>query len=272
MADELSSILQNNSEKLSSTHPEDAHSAASSDLDSADGKYSPEPPSDKMASVLPPSANYHIPAHTVDANTGPKGVIADARSFERAKWQGWRSRKSPAPKSGGKESPPRRRWHEKTGSSEGSAEDDDEDFMQRWRNNRLTELKTTGEVRNRRQSPSMRQFGRMETVDAVGYLDAVEKVGPDTVVVVCIYDDQSEVSRIIESHLGSLAQKHVTTRFVRLHYSEAEMDVASVPAVLAYKQGDLFANLVSIIDELPSDETVSVELLETFLKRHSVLE
>ncbi|KAI9747852.1 MAG: hypothetical protein M4579_007374 [Chaenotheca gracillima] len=274
MADEFASMI-NQTEKLSS-HPEDTHSAHSSDLDSTD---EPNPSTstaaastDPMASVLSPPSTYQIPSHTAHANTGPKGVIADARSFARAKREGWRARRSPAPQQ--QSTSPGRPWYdEKRGSSEGSEEDDDEEFMQRWRNNRLAELRVTGDqVRNRRQSPSMREYGSMQTVDAVGYLDAVEKVGRDTTVVVCIYDDRSEVSHIIESHLASLARKHVLTRFVKLHYAEAEMDVVSVPAVLAYKRGELFANLVSIIDELPSDSPISDEVLETFLRRHAVLD
>lgn len=71
-------------------------------------------------------------------------------------------------------------------------DDNDEEFMQRWRNERLSELRSTSghQPRSRRQSPSMRRYGRVETVDAVGYLDAIEKVAKETIVVVCIYDDE----------------------------------------------------------------------------------
>ena len=44
--------------------------------------------------------------------------------------------------------------------------------------------------RTRRQSPSKRRYGYVTTVDAIGYLDAVEKVAVDTIVVVCIYDEE----------------------------------------------------------------------------------
>ena len=33
-------------------------------------------------------------------------------------------------------------------------------------------------------------FGRLDTVDALGYLDAIEKVGRETVVVVFVYDHE----------------------------------------------------------------------------------
>jgi len=36
----------------------------------------------------------------------------------------------------------------------------------------------------------VRLFGRLDTVDAMGYLDAIEKVGRETVVVVFVYDHE----------------------------------------------------------------------------------
>lgn len=77
---------------------------------------------------------------------------------------------------------------------------------------------------------------------------------------------QSEVSAQVESHLTVLATKHTTTRFVRLHYLEAEMDAASIPAILAYKQGDLVANLVAVVNEIPSDKRLSVGSLEDVMR------
>ena len=43
------------------------------------------------------------------------------------------------------------------------------------------------------------------------------------------------------------------------------MDPVSVPAVLAYKNGDLIANLVSVIDEVPAGRDVSARSLESVL-------
>lgn len=42
----------------------------------------------------------------------------------------------------------------------------------------------------RRVSPNKKTYGRVDVVDANGYLDAVERVTSDTVVVVCIYDPE----------------------------------------------------------------------------------
>ena len=58
----------------------------------------------------------------------------------------------------------------------------------------------------------------------------------------------------------------MTTRFIKLHYLDAEMDEACVPAILAYKEGELFANLVAVVDEIPRDRTLSVGSLEGVLR------
>ena len=198
-ADEAAALFSH-SGKLT-THPEDARSRTPSEPDSDAELNNNNNDADPTASsdMPAPSLNYHMPHGTsFDANTGPKGVIADARSFERAKKQKWRFLQ----RSAGSLSP-EAEYKQKDLSLAGRDErslspqhmddddddDDDDEFMERWRKSRLSELRS-GDVRSRRLSPSMRRYGSMVNVDAVGYLDAIEKVGRDTVVVVCIYDDQ----------------------------------------------------------------------------------
>ena len=72
--------------------------------------------------------------------------------------------------------------------SEGESEEE-EDFVRTWRKNRMDELRG-GQAAVRRQSPSKRKYGRVEPVDASGYLDAVEKISSETIVVVTIYNDE----------------------------------------------------------------------------------
>ncbi len=45
------------------------------------------------------------------------------------------------------------------------------------------------------------------------------------------------------------------------------MDEACVPAVLAYKAGELFANLVAVIHEIPAGRDLSSLSLELLLKQ-----
>ncbi|MCJ1288793.1 hypothetical protein MMC34_000322 [Xylographa carneopallida] len=284
--DELNALFAR--QKVHSTsHPEDAiHSDSSeptSDIEVSQAQSSDEEEkSGFRKTTTMPSAVYHIPSSThFDANTGPKGVIADAKSFDRARKRSFRQtiqafsnnlsgsvfgEKQKAPS-------PRPRSREGSSSSEFSQEDDEAEFMRTWRANRMTEMQsTTGrDSRTRRLSPSQRRYGYVVTVDPLGYLDAVDRVTAETTVVVLIYDAQSTISGMFEDALVQIARKHEFTRFVKLSYLDAEMDPVSVPAVLAYKAGDLIANLVSIVDEMPVDATINASNLEHVLQRHNIL-
>jgi hypothetical protein len=217
--------------------------------------------------------------------TGVKGVIADARSYEEA-----RNRGSLKAKIGISENRASKRASTATflkDDGEGSASEDEE-FLERWREQRRMELQREGsDIRNRRTSPSVRRFGRFDKVDALGYLDAIEKVGRDTIVVVFVYDDQvcriyplldqllicqCAVSQVISDALTPLVATHTAVHFVRVHYEDIEFDNAGVPAILAYKnQGDLFANLTYIIDQIPDDSLFDTRALEAILRKHQVL-
>ncbi len=179
-----------------------------------------------------------------DAQTGPKGVLADARAYERA-WRAQQSRQNSTTQggnTGGGGAWPfqRETSSRKTGrrddsrSPDASADRDghregmgmgmgmieeDQEFMEHWRVARLNELRSGGNrtpanagngSRNGSRSTvgrvgaggrgdergggggegGGRRYGFMEKVDGVGYLDAIETAGRDTVVVVCVGDDE----------------------------------------------------------------------------------
>ena len=119
--------------------------------------------------------------------TGVKGVIADARSYEEARRNGGHKRNASRVSTS---------MADKRSSTISFLKDDgedseeeDEEFIERWRHQRRMELEREGnDIRNRRTSPSVRRYGRFDEVDALGYLDAIEKVTRDTVVVVFVYD------------------------------------------------------------------------------------
>lgn len=191
------------------THPEDAlDSDNHSDIDekghSTDPQYS-DPGDDEdtlhpMSATTTATSTYHLPRTVFNANTGPKGVIADARSFDRAKKSSLRNSilnltNGSLFQGSSKPQPPARQRtgsdtsDEKSGSGIDDAEDDE--FMVQWRQNRLKELDAaSSHRRQRRQSPSKKRWGFFKEVDANEYLDAVEKTASDTVVVVCIYDPE----------------------------------------------------------------------------------
>lgn len=139
--------------------------------------------------------------------------------------------------------------------------------MRKWRASRMQEL----QGRNRRASPRGRRYGVVENVDAAGYLDAVEKVTPDTVVVVCIYDPLCDDSAIVEECLVTIARRQPSTRFIKLHQEIAEMNHIQAPALLAYRGGDVFATIVNIIRSIPKGRSCSADSLEDLLKLNRVL-
>jgi hypothetical protein len=133
-------------------------------------------------------ANYYMPNLRSEANTGPKGVIADAQAFEQAKKQArrftWKSKSAAQPAQYNVSA-----YRDEKSASSGSEDDMDEGFMRQWREARLRELQNVGErIRSRTNSPSRRIYGGMPLVDGEGYLDAVDKTAAGTVVVVFIYD------------------------------------------------------------------------------------
>ena len=177
----------------------------------------------KMATMTQTRTSYHIPSTTHYANTGPKGVIADAQSFARAKKSTFRTRltdmrnnlsfRSEKSTSSEKENKPTLK-HTSSDSDVGLIdEDDDSDFMNTWRQTRIQELQQKSAHGTRRISPSRRTWGTLAEVDATGYLDAIEKVADEDVVVVLVYDSDSSRSREVGDELGMLAYKYSTTRF-----------------------------------------------------------
>jgi len=131
-------------------------------------------------------SNYYMPSHIrSEANTGPKGVIADAQAFEQARKQArrftWKKGTDQQ-----QQFKVERHWAEKDASSD----EEEEGFMKEWRAARLRELQNVGQrIRSRTNSPSRRIYGGFPLVDAEGYLDAIDKSSPETTVVVFVFGD-----------------------------------------------------------------------------------
>ncbi|KAJ5558551.1 hypothetical protein N7535_008766 [Penicillium sp. DV-2018c] len=268
-----------NSKQTLNSHPEDRNYDRDSSSDSGHHSDTPnnkadssDEDSDNMVTARAPA--YHIPNTIYEANTGPKGVIADAQAFERARKRSFRrtllsvaglDSNSNSTGSGSYGSKPR----EEAGEQSSASDDDDESrFMRKWRMSRMQELQGKN---NRRPSPRGRRFGTVDTVDAVGYLDAIEKVTSETVVVVCIYDHESEDSAIVEECLVTIARRQPFVRFVKMHRDIAEMDHIQAPALLAYRGGEVFATVIDILRNIPRGRSCSADSLEDLLKMNRVL-
>ncbi|KAF3770449.1 hypothetical protein M406DRAFT_33349 [Cryphonectria parasitica EP155] len=277
-------LAKNSADPDDNVHPEDREDAAyERELHARDNSDDEEEQyrASKIDAAMRMPGNdrpVQLPPASFDAGraTGVKGVIADARSFEKAKKSSkWGEKMRNARRSViGLTSMKMTSDSKSSDSEEHSGDEDEEQFLRQWRESRRRELEAEdrSRVRNRRTSPSSRNYGRFEKVDAMGYLDAIEKVSRDTTVVVFVYDPESEVCSLIESALGPLVSQNPNTRFVKVHYEEIEFDSAGVPAVLAYRnQGDLFANLTALIDMIPEDDDFDTSSLKKLFLRHGII-
>lgn len=138
------------------------------------------------------TAELMLPPASFDSGraTGVKGVIADARNYENARRSKWSEKMRNARRSV-IEFASVKSSSDKSDSEQSGAEDE-ESFLKQWRESRRRELESQDRstIRNRRTSPSSRIYGRFEEVDAMGYLDAIEKVSRETTVVVFVYDHE----------------------------------------------------------------------------------
>lgn len=190
-AQEEFNALFSNGTNGASRHPEDEADKTDSEPEPLPETF-PEKDSDDEDDNSPANmrSKYYLPRMRSEANTGPKGVIADAQAFEDAKRVQRYSTKT-------KEAniitvPSNNNWRGSTflDAEKNSDEEDEDGFLSRWRQERLKEYQNVkARIRSRTTSPNRRLYGSLTTVDADGYLDAIEKVAKDTVVVVFIYDD-----------------------------------------------------------------------------------
>lgn len=191
--DEFDAFYNSNQGSSSTRHPDDrADKSDSSDNDSTTLNDN-EDSADLDPSPVMPTATYLPTTIQSDANTGPKGVIADARSFDTARKRNFRQTLYAYSSRLSHSGTTSKEWKEKSKSPspDVSADEEEDDFMRKWRANRFDELASMNkDMRTRRQSPSQKTYGSLVTVDPIGYLDAVEKVPTCTTVVVLIYDDE----------------------------------------------------------------------------------
>lgn len=269
--------LYNNNNKFGheySGHPDDQLESSDNDSTTLHSGQEDEQTLASNTSAEMPTATTYLPTTAqFDANTGPKGVIADARSFETAKKRSFRQTiYAFSSDIVNNKKINHAQEKSKNSSPEMSENDEEDDFMRTWREKRLGELAGGSQgIRTRRQSPSQRRYGSLVTVDPIGYLDAIEKVATYTTVVVFIYNEESTLSGKVEDALKDIAQRHATTRFVKLHFLDAEMETIAAPGILAYKAGDCFANLVSLMSEMPAGRDINSTTLEKVLQEHRIL-
>jgi len=257
-----------NNKTIPTSHPEDKYDSASEaddekpshrgirssrrdDDEEEDQGTDDDETAANMATMTSTKTSYTLPSTAHFANTGPKGVIADAQNYERARRSTFRrtlhsisDTLSFGPRSRSRGHIPEKI---KGGHSSGSDIDldDDDTFMHEWRQQRLAELQDqySAGTHSRARSPGRRSYGTLDQVDADGYLNAIEKVPRETSVVVLLFDPNSKDSLEVEDELKTMAYRWSHVKFVKLHHEIAEMETVDIPAILAYRGGDVFATI-----------------------------
>lgn len=193
--EEFQDLIDKNTDNGSRVHPEDREDARrevdNSDDEDEEDRYR-QSKIDAAMRVPTTTGEVKLPPAAFDsgASTGVKGVIADARAYEEARQGKWRNRVRAARRSVFGVGDAAKHSDSQSGESEDDVDQDEESFLQQWREARRQQLESEvrNGIRNRRTSPSLRLWGRFDTVDALGYLDAIEKVGRETTVVVFVFD------------------------------------------------------------------------------------
>lgn len=190
------------------------------------------------------------------SNTGPKGVLNDWEQYKRQQTA-------------------KRVQHEKdlikqinsmalTCNSE--LDELDAQFLADYRKKRMQEMMAKTE-----EAPI---FGKLyDLLTGDDFLNAVENENLNVTVIVHVYEHNVPTCSIMNSCLKVLSNEFQKTKFCKLIGSNAGMSLnfkkCGVPALLAYRAGQLIGNFVRITDELGDDFYAND--VENFLIEHGVL-
>ncbi|KAF9899873.1 hypothetical protein EC991_008217 [Linnemannia zychae] len=233
--------------------------------------------------------NY--PERETGANTGPKGVLADQKYHQQqqlqerlSNHQAYNARMlAKAPTTTTFREDQARELREKKAqglldsdeemalNADNEKEDAEERaILERIRGNRLKDMawaaqKTGGSA----TLAGKKVFGSLMEMNGAQYVSAIDSEKKDVTVVIHIYSESNPTSKKLDGCLIQLAGRYATTKFIRIKAREVDFDEEVCPTVLAYRAGDLIANLVMISYEL-SEDFNSAEL-EELLTKHRVI-
>ncbi|KAF9915868.1 Phosducin-like protein 2 [Lobosporangium transversale] len=233
------------------------------------------------------------PERDTGANTGPKGVIADQKYHHQqqlqkrlSSQQSYNARMlSKAPMTTTYRQDKERERQEK--KAQGLLDEDEEDedekalreleeedqdekaVLERIRGSRLQDMSWAAKADKSGTGASSvrkkRVFGSLMEMNAAQYVNAIDMESKDVTVVIHIYSEYNPACKKLDGCLIQLAARYATTKFIRIKAREVDFDEEVSPTVLAYRAGDLIANLVMITHELSEDFDDS-ELEDLFTK------
>ncbi|CAM9108243.1 unnamed protein product [Lampetra planeri] len=144
--------------------------------------------------------------------------------------------------------------------------DDDEDFLQHYRMQRIEEM--------RRQLCRGKRFERvLELNSGEEFLEALDKEDKCTLVMIHIYEPEVPGCEAMSGSLICLAREYPLVKFCSVRSSAISTSAlfrdSALPALLVYKGGDLIGNFVRLTDQLGED-FFAVDL-EALLQEYGLL-
>ncbi|XP_048876296.1 prostaglandin G/H synthase 1-like [Brienomyrus brachyistius] len=219
-------------------------------------------------------------------NTGPKGVINDWRKYKQLETEQRQEQKKEmelliqklsmtcrSHLDDEREKEKQRELQEKINGkmtlqeySQLREDVDDEDFLAQYRKQRMDEM--------RRQLCSGKRFGRVTELSCgEEFLDAVDKEGKATPVMIHIYEADVPGCEAMDGSMLCLAQEYPLVKFCRTRSSvvgaSALFTGNALPALLVYRGGELIGNFVRITDQL-GDDFFAVDV-EALLQEYGLL-
>jgi len=190
------------------------------------------------------------------SNTGPKGVLNDWEQYKHQQLAQKIQRDKDVIK----------QINGMTLTCESALDELEDEFLADYRKKRMKEMMAKTE-----EAPV---FGKVyDLLTGDDFLAAVENENPNVTVVVHVYEHNVPTCSIMNTCLKVLCSEFQKTKFCKLIGSSAGMSLnfkmCGVPALLAYKAGQLVGNFVRITDELGDDFYAGD--VENFLIEHGVL-
>ncbi|XP_061589711.1 phosducin-like protein [Cololabis saira] len=236
------------------------------------------------ASVVEPEIEYSADGSAV--NTGPKGVINDWRKYKQLEVEQKQEQKKEMEtllkklsmtcrsdldleKDKEKEKELQAKLKGKMTMQEYNRlqqEDDDEDFLQQYRMQRIEEM--------RRQLCRGKRFEQVHELNSgEDFLDALDKEDKSILIMIHIYESDIPGCEAMRGSLMCLAQEYPLVKFCSVRSSAISTSAlfrdSALPALLVYKGGDLIGNFVRLTDQL-GDDFFAVDL-EALLQEYGLL-
>ncbi|XP_060063817.1 phosducin-like protein [Ylistrum balloti] len=188
-------------------------------------------------------------------NTGPKGVINDWREFKRLESER-RETQEKEKLALMKKLSMTCRSHlddekEKQKDEEllQELEELDDDFLKEYRMKRLEEM--------RKALQNVPKFGQVLALNSDSFVEAIDKELPQVTVIIHLYEEKEQACKTMNGCLACLAQDYPSVKFCKIKASETKLSnkfaKMGVPALLAYKAGELIGNFVKLTEELGKD-------------------